>query len=98
MPAKPDDEIVVTGLPTTPTTIAALNETGLLGMSRQWRVGARNEQRTVAFSRTELTLRASLDELSSQLHTRVWVGRCGTGASILFGAAPMGGVMVDDGG
>jgi hypothetical protein len=96
MPVKPDDEIVVTGLATSPTTIAALNATSLVGMNLQWRVGTSNEQRAVAFSRSQLTLRAYLDELSAQLGTRVWVGRCGTGASILFGSAPMGGVVVDD--
>lgn len=96
MPVKAEDEIIVTGLPTTPTTIAALNETWLVGMNVQWRLSTTNEQRTVTFSRSHLTLRAFLDELSDQLDTRVWVGRCGTGATILFGAAPMSGAFVDD--
>ncbi len=96
MPVKPEDEIVVTGLPTAQTSIAALNEAWLVGDNLRWRVATRNEQRTVLFSRSSLTLRTFVDELSDQLDTRVWVGRCGTGATILFGAAPMSGVFVDD--
>lgn len=95
LPVKPDDAIAVTGLPTTPTTIAAFNAS-LTGMDLQWRLATANEQRTVAFSQSHLTLRAFVDELSDQLDARVWIGRCGNGSTILFGAAPMGGVIVDD--
>ena len=96
LPTKPDDTIIVGPLPTTPVTIAELNDVFARHPTVPL-IGGKDVSglRVAGFSSDHVTLRRFLDELGTQTHRRAHMGRCGNGATLLFGASPMGGVWLE---
>lgn len=87
------DNIVMTSLPTTPTTIEAFNASATVKHGSAYRVGAPDSTIMVRFSRDSLSLRRFADELAAQTGMAARIGYCGNGGSILFGMSPMGGYV-----